>query len=53
MYTVDCDLMVRAWSLRTGKSMRSYVLETRDSQIEALNAGFGPSGGSEGLLNGK
>ena len=53
VYTVDCDLMVRAWSLRTGKSLRSYVLETRDSQIEALNAGFGPSGGSEGLLNGK
>lgn len=50
VYTVDCDLMVRTWSLKTGKSLRSYVLETRDSQIEALSAGFGPSGGSDALL---
>jgi hypothetical protein len=38
--------MVRVWSLATGKSLRSYVLETRDSQIEALKTGFNSDGGS-------
>jgi len=39
LYSIDCDLMVRVWSLDAGRSLRSYMLETRDSQIKALNSG--------------
>lgn len=31
IYAVDCDLMVRQWSLSTGACLRSYALETRAS----------------------
>jgi len=39
LYSIDCDLMVRVWSLDAGRSLRSYMLETRESQIRALNTG--------------
>lgn len=44
LYSIDCDLMVRVWSLDAGRCLRSYTLETRDSQIKALNSGVDEEG---------
>lgn len=46
LYSIDCDLMVRVWRLDAGRCLRSYMLETRDSQIKALNSGFEGEGGA-------
>jgi len=40
LYCVDNDLMIRQWSLRSGRCLRSYLLETRSDQIKELNAGL-------------
>lgn len=50
LYTIDADLMVRVWSLDHGNAKRSYVLETRDSQIADINNGGEEDlGGNEGM----
>ena len=37
IYTIDCDLMIRVWSLGNGGCLRSYVIETREDQIAEAN----------------
>lgn len=30
LYTIDSDLMIRCWSMNSGKCQKSYLIETRD-----------------------
>lgn len=31
-YTIDSDLMIRSWNLRSGRAQRSYLVETRPNE---------------------
>ena len=37
LYTIDTDLLMRVWDMSTGKCNRSYIVETREDQINSAN----------------
>lgn len=53
IFIVDCDLMVRQWSLSTSTCIRSYMLQTRRDQMNEINDDFNQEHDPEGYKHQK